>query len=316
MSRYLRTSHMGESVGNCKNYLITVMIDDNWTLTKNCVIVWWCTLHRSDFRSKRSSSVEFCWVWRKQLNCEYIGNVFRRAFSIRTNSYVFAFRSTLQQKDLKSASFREKPWKIIQLAKTCNVSNKLACFCVLMTFSAKDLQKVPHFVENHEKSSIWPKLDIFRTNWHVFAFWSSFQQKLAKSASFREKPWKIIDLAKTWYFSNKVACFCVLINFLAKSCKKCFISWKTMKNPRFGQNLQLFEQTGIMRVPECQFIFLRTWKIKNEIVRSFSFFISVENWKQFYNTFFKIHFSFFYRNENENFSISFFKFSRTMKIKI
>ena len=106
-------------------------------------------------------------------------------------------------------------------------------------------EKVPHFAENHEKSSSWPKLDIFRTNWHVLAFWWSFQEEAAKSASFPEKAWKLMDLAKTLNFSNKLACFSFLMNFSAKSCKKCLISWKTMRNHRFGQNLELFEQTGM-----------------------------------------------------------------------
>ena len=36
-----------------------------------------------------------------------------------------------------------------------------------------------------------------------------------------------------------------------------------------------------MRVPECQFIFIRILKMRNENFSSFSFFISVENWKEF-----------------------------------
>ena len=68
----------------------------------------------------------------------------------------------------------------------------------------KKLQKVPHFVKKHQKSSIWPKLCIF---------------------------------------SNKLPCLCISMNFSAKSCKKCLISWKNTKNHRFGQNLQFFEET-------------------------------------------------------------------------
>ena len=70
----------------------------------------------------------------------------------------------------------------------------------------KKLQKVPHFVKKHEKSSIWPK---------------------------------------PCNFSNKLPCLCISMNFSEKSCKKCLISWKNTKNHRFGQNLQLFEQTTI-----------------------------------------------------------------------
>ena len=66
---------------------------------------------------------------------------------------------------------------------------------------SKKLQKVPHFGKKHEKSSIWPNLELFRANHRVSAFGSTFQQK---------------------------------------SCKKCLISRKSMKNRRFGQNVQLF----------------------------------------------------------------------------
>ena len=34
----------------------------------------------------------------------------------------------------------------------------------------KKLQKVAHFVKNHEKSSIWLKLATFRINYHVLRF--------------------------------------------------------------------------------------------------------------------------------------------------
>ena len=213
--------------------------------------------------------------------------------------------------------------KILHLGKTWLLSNKLACFCVLINFSAKrfkkcfisrktmknrpfgqnlqlfqqtgmfvfldelfskKIQKVPHFEKKlseivdlaevdtfrrnwhvlafwssfqekvaksasfpkkHEKSSIWPKHSTFRTNWHVFLFWWTFQRKVERSALFREKPWEIMNLGKTWHFSNKVTCFCVLIKFSAKTCKKCLISWKTMKNNGFGQNLQFFAKTGM-----------------------------------------------------------------------
>ena len=144
----------------------------------------------------------------------------------------------------------------------------------------KKLQKVPHFVEKHEKPSIWQKLATFRKNYHVFTFRGTLWQKVAKTASFRQKARKIIHLAKTmqlfrtnyhvlvfrWTFqqkvaqfvkkhekssiwpklcnfSNKLACLCISMNFSGKSCKKCLISSKSTKNNPFGQNFQLFEQT-------------------------------------------------------------------------
>ena len=147
----------------------------------------------------------------------------------------------------------------------------------------KKLQKVPHFVRKHEKSSISPKLATFRKNYHLFSFRWTLWQKVAKTASFREKARKLIDLAKTmqlfeqttmfwcfhellskrlqkvaqfvrkheksWIrpklcnFSNKLPCLCIWINFSGKSCQKFLISWKSTKTHRFGQNFPLFEQT-------------------------------------------------------------------------
>jgi len=50
-------------------------------------------------------------------------------------------------------------------------------------FSQK-LQKVPDFVQNHEKPSIWPKLATFRANYHVSVFTATLQQKLQKVPHF------------------------------------------------------------------------------------------------------------------------------------
>ena len=110
----------------------------------------------------------------------------------------------------------------------------------------KKLQKLPHFVKKHEQPSIWRKLATFRANYHVLAFSRTFQQKVAKSASFREKAREIIDFAKTIHlfeqtamilhfdessigpklatFSNKVPCLCVSMNLSAKGRKKCLVS--------------------------------------------------------------------------------------------
>ena len=67
-------------------------------------------------------------------------------------------------------------------------------FC--LSFQQKKLQKVWHFVKNHQNLLIWPKLAISRANYHVFGFCLCFQQKVAKSMAFCEKPLKLVDLAK------------------------------------------------------------------------------------------------------------------------
>ena len=100
----------------------------------------------------------------------------------------------------------------------------------------KRLEKVVHFLKKHEKSWIWSKLAIFRTKYHVFTFRRNFRQTVAKTASFREKARKLIDLAKTCNFSSKLPCLGIFMNFSARSCKKCLIPWKSTRNHRFGQN--------------------------------------------------------------------------------
>ena len=237
----------------------------------------------------------------------------------RTNYHVFAFRSTFREKVAKSASFRETARKIIDLAKALQLleqatmsfsfwwtfkkkvaksassrekapkiidflnlqlSEKTTMFWRFDEHCSKKLQKAARAVKKHEKSSIWPNLcnfsnklpcfcismnfqgkgcqkffvswkstknhrfgqnfATFRANYHVLAFRWSFQQKVTKSASFREKARKIVDLAKTRNFSNKLPCFDALVNFSAKSCRKCLVFWENSKNHRLGQDLQLF----------------------------------------------------------------------------
>ena len=147
---------------------------------------------------------------------------------------------------------------------------------------SKMVEKVAHFIKNDEKSSIWPKLATLRGNYHVSAFLSTFQQKVVKSGSFREKWRQIIDLAKTlqlleqapmslpfdelfrkklqkvpsfekqhenWSiwpkicnFSSKLPSFGIYTKSLAESWKKSLILWKGQKIVDLGKTLQLLEQ--------------------------------------------------------------------------
>ena len=110
----------------------------------------------------------------------------------------------------------------------------------------KKLQKVAQFVKKDEISSIWPKLCNFSNNYHVFGFRSTFHGKVAKSASFREKARKIIDLAKTFNFSSKLPCLCIFMNFSARSCKKCLIPWKKHEKSSISPKLcNFFEKTSM-----------------------------------------------------------------------
>ena len=112
-------------------------------------------------------------------------------------------------------------------------------FAFRSTFKER-LKKVVHFAKNHEKSWIWSKLATFRTNCHVSAFRWTFNEKVGKSGSFREKARKLMHFLKTCNCSNKQPCFDVSMNFSAKSCKNFLIWWKSTKNHRFGQNYATF----------------------------------------------------------------------------
>ena len=160
--------------------------------------------------------------------------------TFRTNYHVSRFGWTFRKKVAKSGSSREKPRKIIDLNKTSNLSSKLSCFYEIF---GQKFKKVAHFVKNHEKSSIWPKLATFRANYYLSRFRWTFRKKVAKSGSFREKPSKMIDLTKTGTFSSNLSPFDIWMNFFPKSCKNWLISTKSMKNHRFGQNWEVFEQT-------------------------------------------------------------------------
>ena len=131
------------------------------------------------------------------------------------------------RKSCKNALFREKPREIIDSAKTLQLFEQTTMSLHFDELFRKKLQKVPHFVRKYEKSSIWPKL-------------ATFQEKVAKSASFREDARETIDLAKTFNFSSKLPCLGIFINFSARMCRNCLIPWKSTGNHRFGQNYATF----------------------------------------------------------------------------
>ena len=133
--------------------------------------------------------------------------------------HVLAFSWTFQKEVAKSASFRERAREIIDLANTMQLFEQTTMFLHFDELLRKRLEKVVHFVKKHEKSWMWSKLATFRTKYHVFTFRWTFRQTVAKTAWFREKARKLMDLAKTmqlfrtnyhflvfgWTFQQKVA---------------------------------------------------------------------------------------------------------------
>ena len=147
--------------------------------------------------------------------------------------------------------------------KLCNFSNKLPCLCISMNFSGKSYKKGLISWKRTKNHRFGQNFATFRTNYHVFAFRWTFQEKVAKSGSFREKARKTIDLAKTCIFWSKLPCFGIFMNFSARSCKKCLISWKSTRNHRFGQNYATFRTN--------YHVFAFRWTFKEKVGKSGSF---------------------------------------------
>ena len=226
--------------------------------------------HFDELFSKRLQKVLNSW---KSTKNHPFGQIFA---TFRTNYHVFAFRWTFQEKVAKSASFREKARETIDLAKTFNFSSKLPCLRIFMNFSARSCKKclIPwNSTRNHRFGQNYAT---FSNKLPCLCFSMNFSGKVAKSASFREKARKIIDLANLQLFEQFYQ------RIFDELCKKCLISWaqisiwpkcfrtnchvfhldelfrKNAKSAsfrekarkRFGQNFQLFEQTTMSHFHE------------------------------------------------------------------
>ena len=105
--------------------------------------------------------------------------------------------------------------------KLCNFSNKLPCLCISMNFSGKSCKKWLISWKSTKNHRFGQNFATFGTNYHVFAFRWTFQEKVAKSASFREKAhfvkkhelFKSSIWPKLCNFSDKQPCFCISMNF-------------------------------------------------------------------------------------------------------
>ena len=212
----------------------------------------------------------FRWTFRKRLQKvpRFVkkhekSSIWQKLATFRTNYHVLAFSWPFQQKVSKSASIGEKAREIIDLAKTIQLFQQTTMILHFDELLRKRWEKVVHFVKKHEISQIWSNVTTFRENYHVLTFRCTFQQKVAKTASFRDKARKLIDLAKTMQLfrtNYHVYAFRWLLQEkVAKRWKKWLISWKMTKNHRFGLNLQLFEQTTMFR-RFCQ-LFSKKWVI-------------------------------------------------------
>ena len=177
----------------------------------------------------------------------------------------------------KVAHFVKKHEKTSIWPRLCNFWNKLPCLCISMNFSGKSYKKGLISWKRTKNYRFGQKFATFRTNYHVFAFRWTFQEKVAKSGSFREKARKTIDLAKTCMFWTKLPCFGIFMNFSARSCKKCLISWKLAREThRFGQNYATFRTN--------YHVFAFRWTFKEKVGKSGSFREKARNIMDFVKT--------------------------------
>ena len=147
-------------------------------------------------------------------------SILSKLATFRKNYHVWRFDEVFSKKLQKVPRFVKKHEKSSIWPKLCNFSSKLPCFGISMKFSGKICKQCLISWKSTRNHRFQQNLQLFRKNYHVFAFRWTFQKKVAEIASFLEKARKIIDLAKTNNFSNKLPCFGVLVSFSAKSCKK------------------------------------------------------------------------------------------------
>ena len=146
----------------------------------------------------------------------------------------------------KVLRFVKKHQKSSIWPKLFNFSSRLPCFGISMKFSAKSYKKCFISWKSTKNRRFGENSQLFQQTTMFWRFGELFSEKLQKVLRFLRKLYKSSIGPKLATFSNKVPCLCVSMNFSAKGCKKCLVSWKSTKNHRFGQNLQLFEQTTML----------------------------------------------------------------------
>ena len=153
--------------------------------------------------------------------------------------------------------------------KLCNFFEQTTMSLHFDQLFGKKSQKVPHFVKQHEKSLIWPKL---------CNFWNKLQFRFPFDELSRKKLQKVRRLVKkhenssilsTCNFPRKLPCFDVSMNIAAKSCKKLLVPWKSTKNHQFGQIFATFRTNFD--------VFAFRWIFKEKVKKCFVSWKSTKN---------------------------------------
>ena len=107
----------------------------------------------------------------------------------------------LSNKKLQKVSYFAKKHEKLSIWANCGTfSSKPPCLIGWVTFSGKSCKKCLISRESMKNRRFGQNVHLFGTNCHVSTFWSTFQQKVGKGASFREKASKLVDFAKTCNF--------------------------------------------------------------------------------------------------------------------
>ena len=131
-------------------------------------------------------------------------------------------------------AFCEKPPKRVDLAKTSNFFVQTTMSQGFDQILGKKLQKVWHFVKNHQNVSISPKLATFLCKLQCF------EQKVAKTMAFCKKPPKRVDLAKTSNFFVQTTMSQGFNQILSKKLQKLWHFVKNYQNVSISPKLATF----------------------------------------------------------------------------
>ena len=103
----------------------------------------------------------------------------------------------------------------------------------------------------------------FRTNYHVFAFRWTFQEKVAESASFREKARETIDLFKTLQLFKKTTMSLHFDQLFRKKLQKVPHFVKKHEKPSIWEKLAIFRAN--------YHVLAFSWTFQKEVAKSASF---------------------------------------------
>ena len=171
--------------------------------------------------------------------------------------------------ELFSKKLQKLPHSVVKHEKS-SIWPKLCNFFEQTTMSlhfdqlfGKTLQKVPHFVKQHEKSLIWLKLCNFLNKLQCLFPFDELSRKKLQKVRRLVKKHEKSSILSTCNFPRKLPCFDVSMNIAAKSCKKLLVPWKSTKNHQFGQLFATFRTKFD--------VFAFRWIFKEKVAKSTSF---------------------------------------------